>query len=247
MAAITPGRRALHYQWGQQSVLCLHWGDNTLTPNSVNQPSGFLSNGKDSQIKSSMFCMPVTVCHTGESGAHRKQTLGQMELFIQLYTLFGRSMSFLIARPFAVCHGESLILNCCSEAGGVYPLFLQASGFFLRSTQSQDRPIKLLFILLGQLSYSWNSSWPQKRKNYSNSNYLWCENNNCLFLPSFFSTACGKDRQLSPASSNIAPLNVDFLKDRYYWNTSGNSWALHLHWLGFEPWNWGWWTTTMLV
>lgn len=51
MAAITPGRRAPHYQWGQQSALCLRWGDNTLTPNSVNQPSGFLSNGRDSQIK----------------------------------------------------------------------------------------------------------------------------------------------------------------------------------------------------
>lgn len=75
-AAITPGRRAPHYQWGQQSVLCFRWGDNTLTPNSVNQPSGFLSNGKDSQIKTTMFCMPVTMCHTGESGSPSKANTG---------------------------------------------------------------------------------------------------------------------------------------------------------------------------
>lgn len=63
MAAIPPGKRALHYQWGQQSVLCLLQGDNT---NSVNHPWGFLSNGKDSQIKSSVFCTPITTCHTAE-------------------------------------------------------------------------------------------------------------------------------------------------------------------------------------
>lgn len=76
MAAITPGKRALHYQWEQQSVLCLCLGDNTPTPNSVKQPSGFLSNGKDSQIKSSMFCRPVTGCHTGELGSPSKANTG---------------------------------------------------------------------------------------------------------------------------------------------------------------------------
>lgn len=51
-------------------------GEITLTPNSVNQPSGFLSNGKDSEIKTSMFCMPVTMCHTGESGSPSKANTG---------------------------------------------------------------------------------------------------------------------------------------------------------------------------
>lgn len=186
MAAITPGRRALHYQWGQQSVLCLRWGDNTLTPNSVNQPSGFLSNGKNSQIESLMFCMPVPVWHTEDSDAHEKQTLGQMELFIQLYTLFGGCMSF--SDYETICCVSRWITNfelCSSEAGGVCLQFLQATGFFLRSTQEQNTPIKLLIIPLGKLSHSWNLSWPSKRKNYSKSNNPKCEQNYCLFIPPF--------------------------------------------------------------
>lgn len=102
MVAITPSKRAPCYQWGQQSVLCLHWGDNTLTPNSVNQPSGFLSNGKDSQMKSSMFCMPILCTTLGSQAAHRKQTLKQTELFIQVYTLFGMHVLFWL-RDHSLC------------------------------------------------------------------------------------------------------------------------------------------------
>lgn len=94
MAAITPGRRALHYQWGQQSVLSLRWGDNTLTSNSVNQPSGFWAMGETHKSKSCKCSACMSLCATLGPTPHRKQTLGQMELFIQLYTLFGRCMSF---------------------------------------------------------------------------------------------------------------------------------------------------------
>lgn len=248
MAAITLGRRARHYQWGQQSVLCLRWGDNTLTPNSVNQPSGFLSNGK-AHISKAQCSACLSLCATlGSQAAHWKQTLGQTELFIQLYTLFGGCMS--LSDWETICCVSWRITDfelCSSVPGGVYFQFLQATGFFLRSTQRQDTPIKLLIIPLWQLSHSWTSSWPSKWKNYFEFNYPRCEHNYFLFLPPFSSTVCCKGRRLSPASSNITPLNVYFLKERYYWNTCGNSGALHLHWLGFEPWNWGLWTTTILV
>lgn len=100
--------------------LCAFTGEITLTPNSVSQPSGFLSNGKDSQIKSSVLCMPVTERHAeGVRRPVEKQTHGKTELFIQLYTLFGGGMSFLIEKAFAVCHDGLLILNSALEKLGV--------------------------------------------------------------------------------------------------------------------------------
>ena len=130
MAAITPDKRALPYQWGQQSVLCLHRGDNILTPNSVIQPSGFLSNGKDSQIKRSVFCMLVTMCHTGDLGSQSKANTGADGFIYFALTLFGGSCPFLIERPLAVCHAESLILT--SLGLGVFSVFSQVSGPFFK-------------------------------------------------------------------------------------------------------------------
>lgn len=123
MAAITPGRRALHYQWGQQSVPCLHWGDNTQTPNSFNQPSGFLSNRKDSQIKSSCSACPSPCAALG---SHRKQTQGRTELLIQLHALFGGRTSFYDCEDLCRQSVESLILNSATQrpAGHIFNSFI---------------------------------------------------------------------------------------------------------------------------
>lgn len=95
----------------------------TLTPNSVNHPSGFLSNGKDLQIKSSVFCMPISVCHTAELDSPLKTNTGadSRVVYSATYTLVG-SCSFLIERQFAVCHEESLIFS--SEAMDMYNSFM---------------------------------------------------------------------------------------------------------------------------
>lgn len=123
-----------------------------------------------------------SLCATlGSWAAHRQQTVGQMELFIQLYTLFGRCMSF--SDWETICCVSQWIANfelCSSEAGGYIfsfyrPVFFVF--FFSRPTQRQDAPIKLLIIPLGQLSHSWTPFWPSKWKNYLESNdlKLWTE------------------------------------------------------------------------
>lgn len=104
----------------------------------------------------------LSLCATlGSRAAHRKQTLGQMELFIQLYTLFGRCMSF--SDWETICCVSWWITNFeLSAEPGRYifrfygPLFF----FLLRSTKRQHTPISLLFIPLGLLSHRWTSSWP---------------------------------------------------------------------------------------
>lgn len=123
----------------------------------------FWAMGKTHKSKAQCSACPSLCARLGSQAAHQKQTLGQTELFIQLYTLFGGCMSF--------SDWETI---CCvswwityfelwsSEAGGIYFQFLKATGFFLRSTHRQDTPIKLLIIPPGQLSHSWTSSWPSK-------------------------------------------------------------------------------------
>lgn len=167
----------------------------------------------------------------GSQPAHQTQTVGQTELFIQLYTLFGGCMS--LTDWETICCVSLWITNfelCFSEAVGNTSSVFTGLWFLAE--------IKALW----QLSHSWTPSWPSKCKMYLKSNNIRCEHKYCPFPPPFSPTVCGKG-----SIANIAPLNIYFLKDRYYWNTSGNSWVLHLHWLGFELWNWGLRTTTMLI
>lgn len=120
MAAITPGKRAPRYQWGQQSVLCLCWGDNTLTPNSVNQPSGFSSNGKDSQIKSfdvlhARHCAPRRGSWRRRGGAapSSKANTGADGscLFSSTLCVVGVHVLFWLRDHLLCVGGRSLILN----------------------------------------------------------------------------------------------------------------------------------------
>lgn len=119
MAAITPGRRARHHQWGQQSALGLLWGDNTPAPNSVKQPSGFLSNGKDSQIKSSTFCKFVIASHAGESGRLSKANNGaDRVVYSVLYFVWWLHAFWLKHHPSCVkmnCWFWPLLFRSCDE------------------------------------------------------------------------------------------------------------------------------------
>lgn len=209
MAAITPDRRALHYQWVQQSVPCLRWGDNTQTLNSVNQPLGFLSNGKDSQIKSSMFCMPVTVCQTGESSSPSKANTGaDGVVYSAIYFVWWVHVLFwlrdhllcvmvnhlfwtLIFRGwwdiFSVFKGHWFLLEINSQAGYTN----QAADYSTGAIKPQ-----LDFVLTFKSGRTTQNFTTQDEHKY------------CLFLPPFSSTACGKGKRLSPASSNMAPLKV---------------------------------------
>lgn len=161
MAAITPGKRAPHYQWGQQSVLCLRWGDNTLTPNSVNQPLGFLSNGKDSQIKSSMFCMPVTVFHTGGSGSPSKANTGaDGVVYSALHFVWWVHVLFWL-RDHLLCVVVdhlfwTLLFRSCVEGGGICSFYRH----FIRQIQRQHTSVKLLITPVEQLCHSWGPPWP---------------------------------------------------------------------------------------
>lgn len=131
-AAITPGRRAPQYQWGQQSVHCLRWGDNTLTPNSV-QPAFRLFEqwerltNQNHNVLHACHCVPRWgVRQPIESKYWDRWSY----LFSSTLCLLG-ACPFLIERPFGVCHGESLILN---SGGCIFsfdrPEFLFCFGFF---------------------------------------------------------------------------------------------------------------------
>lgn len=102
------------------SLSAFHWRDNTLAPNSVKQPPGSLSYGRDSQIKGSMLyilCMLVTLDHTGESVqsedplAANIQKPHQTAMFIQLCACF-----FSFSQCVDVLYRCSLIVSICSAS-----------------------------------------------------------------------------------------------------------------------------------
>lgn len=132
MAAITPGIRALYYQWEQQSALSLCQGDNTPTPNSVKQPLGFSSNGKDSKIKNLVFCMP----HWGVRQPIRSKYWGRQSCLFSS-TLFGGRASFsdwetICCVPWWITNSEI----CSSEAAGALVWNFKTGLWFFRGINS---------------------------------------------------------------------------------------------------------------
>lgn len=123
----------------------------------------------------------MSLCATLGPTPHQKQTLEQMELFIQLYTLFGRHMSF--SDWETICCVSWWITNFELSLlfrgwwGYIYNFYRQLYCvifffFFFRSNQRHHKPIKLLIIANSLWNHSWTLSWPSKWDNYLESNYL---------------------------------------------------------------------------
>ena len=135
----------------------------TLSTNSVHQPPGFMCNRKTHKSKPQCSAC-LSLCATpGSKGAHRKQTLRQMELFIQLYALVG-TCPFLIERPFTTWRWITNFHKLFSVLGGYIFGLYNYIFFFLvsRSIQRQETSTVLLIISLGLLSHRWTLSWPLK-------------------------------------------------------------------------------------
>lgn len=145
-AAITPGRRALHYQWGQQMRLRFN---EKIRQELLIQSTAFwlLEQRKDSQITASISCVPVAVCCSGDlassSRANTEPDGTASDGFTELLDQIGMFVRHWFSTLFT-----SLFTNLAS-------LFTGYSNF-IRSNQKRKTPKwRILFCSLRKYFTKW--------------------------------------------------------------------------------------------
>ncbi len=142
--------------------------------------------GKTHKSKARCSACPSLCFTRGIQAAHRNQTLGQMELFIQLYTLFGWCMSFSDWETiFCVSWWITNFNSVFQRMVGVYLQFFSGYWSFLEINTKAGHASQVADYSTGAIK-SQLDFWVSKQKNSLKSNNPRWETNCGLFLTPFF-------------------------------------------------------------